>query len=970
MTRSRIIAGRAVIILEAQDQLNKTLNQTKNKLNRFANEVGKIGEGLFRTGFFGSLATGAGVAAFVRFDDVIRELQVVLEKLSPSARKTDAGFVNLEQTILRLGRNTSFTSVQVAEAAVELGKAGLSATQVADSLQAVLDLARGTGIDTGRAVQIFVRAIAAYTSGGANFQVAINESDKIVSQFIKTVNKSVLDLEDLEAALRYTQGSASNLAISLSETLAILSELANQGLVGSIGGTSLNTALLNLVKKRTELLEQGGIEIAINTAGGVDIIRTLQNVFNALRQFNRVEQAQIIGDIFNIRGGRAIQATRELENIIVTLKDVRNASDEARRASDLREGGLGGAFRRLYATAEQLGIALTDLVQNILQPFVETVKALTEALGQLAKSNPVLAGSIFLSPGILLASGVALIALSKALRLVASALGIIQSVGTGALSLLSRGVGAQALALSKLGGSLRTGLTATRTVPQVRGLGIGSGVSDAIYAQRVRQGALARAAAENRLALALRRRLQYERILASNRIRQGFPAGNGVARVTAQLNSVRRNQRLATGTAAAARVARGSAIGQALTGGGRALLNIGRSVVGATKGFLLATRAVGRFIFSLNGILLLVEGLLLFTDLPERFGRGFSNAFRAIGRTAQFAQGPIELLRTAFQAFSEGRNQIGLTALKEGLLGIVQIVGNQLLAAWARFKEAIAPVVDFFHILWTLITQIVDSLLSVVKTIGTSIGTLASTASNATGLSSLFGGGEGFTETLLKVATAIAQFVPQLFVWIEELVAAFAKGGELVFASLARAFQTFNLGLDSETADRLYESAVTEINSRYGLATAQRNKALEANQAKIAAAFARSSEEINRRRAEQRASSSANIANNAFGRAGALRELLARLTRRDEIVAAQERARLQQSSGIPEPQPLQGALIQQAIKQTIPYAAALVTSASSVRGNILRFGKSVEEAQLQEQKTTNELLREQLKLDGGLAFDR
>jgi len=100
MARTRIIAGKAVIIIEAQDLVNKTLGKIRGNLHRFSNEVGKIGEGLFRTGFFGALGSGAVINSFVKFDDAMRTLRVNLDLFGKSNKEVEATLAPLEARIL------------------------------------------------------------------------------------------------------------------------------------------------------------------------------------------------------------------------------------------------------------------------------------------------------------------------------------------------------------------------------------------------------------------------------------------------------------------------------------------------------------------------------------------------------------------------------------------------------------------------------------------------------------------------------------------------------------------------------------------------------------------------------------------------------------------------------------------------------------------------------------------------------
>ena len=276
MARSRIIAGKAVIIIEAQDLVNKTLGKIRGNLHRFSNEVGKIGEGLFRTGFFGAIGSGVIVSSFVKFDDAMRTLRVNLDLFGKSATEVDSVLKPLEARIRSLAKTTPFSPTQVAGAATELAKGGFNPKQIIDSLQAVLDLSRATNTELSQSSEFVVRTLTTYG-------IATENAAEVVSQLVRSARKGTLGIEDLEAALRYSSGTADNLGISLQKMLAIFTTLSNKGLVGSLAGTSTNAAISNLVKKAEELRDIGAIEIVtgIREDGrkALDLIKTLENLF-------------------------------------------------------------------------------------------------------------------------------------------------------------------------------------------------------------------------------------------------------------------------------------------------------------------------------------------------------------------------------------------------------------------------------------------------------------------------------------------------------------------------------------------------------------------------------------------------------------------------------------------------------------------------------------------------------------------
>lgn len=127
-----IRAGAACIELYANDnRLVRGLNRAQKRLKAFGSSVQRIGAHL--TGIGIGLATGFAISSrvFAGFDDRMRQVRAVMGA-------TEAQFQSLRAEAKRLGRTTSFTAGQVAEAMTELGRAGFKPEAILSSTEAVL----------------------------------------------------------------------------------------------------------------------------------------------------------------------------------------------------------------------------------------------------------------------------------------------------------------------------------------------------------------------------------------------------------------------------------------------------------------------------------------------------------------------------------------------------------------------------------------------------------------------------------------------------------------------------------------------------------------------------------------------------------------------------------------------------------------------------------------------------------------
>ena len=960
MARTRIIAGKAVIIIEAQDLVNKTLGKVRSNLHRFSNEVGKIGEGLFRTGFFGALGSGAVINSFVKFDDAMRTLRVNLDLFGKSNKEVEATLAPLEARIRSLAQTTPFNPTQVAQAATELAKGGFNPQQIEKALQAVLDLARATNTELGFSAEFVVRTLTTYG-------IATENAAEVVSQLVRASRKGTLGIEDLEAAMRYSSGTADTLGVSLQKMLAIFTVLSNRGLVGSIAGTSTNTAFSQLVKKAQELKDIGKIELVtgIRKDGreALDVISSLQNLFKFAETLPFTEQQTLFQDVFNLRGARSVSAVRkEIDNIKKLSGFIADANDEARVAAQIQDAGIGGSLRRLVSTIQELGIALGQTVEKPIINIANTIKGLLTELNKLATLNPALTSLVILSPGILLAAGAGMIVLAKGLRVAAYSAGLLKA-GLAPLSrFLAKGTVGQITAAS-IALQRARGLGAVAKTPTTKSIpGLPSGTTLT----------RASAAASLRIQRDNIRRLEQAQINSSSNVVR--------ARRAAELGAARR-------TLSASRKKFSG-----LPDFTPIPLSTGAKFLSFGKTLLTFANTIRRFVFSVGGLTTALEVLILFGDkipgvsnILSQFGKGFSSAFNEITKVAAFASGPIALFKASIEAFNAGDSETGVKGLFDSFSALASIIGNSLVAAWNRFKEAIAPVYDFVVRLFTVIEVTVQSIVDTISTIIGSVIGAQSAVSEAvfgkgfdTALGDFTGGASNIAQSIAELVPILLDFVSRLAITFEEgaakFVAAFERAttgtiGNTIkrdaFIGLAGTFGSAGivdrLAKDTNSREKTPNEVFSEkVNAATIKANAKRDALdvqLTESLQKISKAFLETSAASSKGNAEAAINRAAVASQTAFINAGAT------------LMAAYRAANTQPTPGTNaefpqdiDPSPLSNP----AVKAMQLIADALVGSVQSTRRNLLRSGKPIEEKQLEEQKKTNELLEKQLRNEGVL----
>lgn len=394
--RAPIIAGKTVILVNTQDNIDRGLKTIKNKLNKFSADLGKLGSQGFAGGLLGSLLNFTTLKQFKEFDDRILFLKTKL-------KTTDFQLGLVVAKIRQLGKATSFTAQEVADGATILAQAGLNAKETIDALEPTLDLARGAQISLSESGAVLANTMR-------SFGMETTKANEVASQFLAAARLGTLDVLDLKESIKEVLGTVRNLNIDLPTTLALLTQMASRSLKGTKAGTSLNTALLNLAAK-SQSLSVMGIKLGENLDSG-KFIQFLEQLYGKLKRLGNLKRTAVLQSLFNIRGARAITALDEIKQIIELQRQIRNAGNEARWAAKVMDSGFGGSLRIATSAVQDLAITLGEIQAGPIKKLLDMVPGLGKSLDELALKNRMLTLGLLAIPPGLLAMGAGFLTLS------------------------------------------------------------------------------------------------------------------------------------------------------------------------------------------------------------------------------------------------------------------------------------------------------------------------------------------------------------------------------------------------------------------------------------------------------------------------------------------------------------------------------------------------------------------------------
>ena len=379
-----------------------------------------------------SLPFALAEKSFAGFDDKMRLVQAVTSSAGDA-------FESLTQTAQRLGRETSFTAQQVADAMIALGRMGFDPSEIEASISSVLNLSRATGTELAESADIAANSLRI-------FGLEAGKMTHVADILTATANGSAQTLTDLFEGLKMAGPQAAAAGENIGELCASLGIMANMGIKGSLAGTALRKAYVQFADVKVQnVLRDVGVE-AVDANGNLrKMAEIMRDVAAATKKMPTAERLSFMKEVFDVRGmmsGLSLAGNiEELDKFLARLRDVSGQADETARAMDR---GIGGSFRLFQSAVEGTMNAVGEALSSTLQPMVARITAAINTFTKWVEANRGLVTSIAAKVASIGAFGAAMFTVGTASRVLSAGVGVVSTAISGIsgafAALCSRGV--------------------------------------------------------------------------------------------------------------------------------------------------------------------------------------------------------------------------------------------------------------------------------------------------------------------------------------------------------------------------------------------------------------------------------------------------------------------------------------------------------------------------------------------------
>lgn len=371
-------------------------------------------------------AAGAAIQTGMQFDASMSNVYGLMSSLNLSQAQMDA----LRDTAREMGATTKFSASEAADAMGYMALAGWDDAQVIAGIPGVLNLAAAANMDLAKASDIV-------TDTMTPFGMAAERAGEAADVFAYAQANSNTTVEALGEAMKYAAPTADAFGMTLQDTAAAMGVLANAGIKGSQGGTTLNAMLRDMKNNaKNGAIAIGKTKVALTNADGSyrSYAAIIRDIDKATSSMTASQRDAALGAIFG---------DESLKGILATLKQGPDALDA------MTEGmyACGGAAEDMAATmgdnlkgdlailesgAQDMAIALSDWLMPAARGVVQGV---TDLIGKFNALDDGTKNTIFRIGAMAAAAGPLLLNGGKVLTLLSGVNPLV--VGLGAAAVLA-----------------------------------------------------------------------------------------------------------------------------------------------------------------------------------------------------------------------------------------------------------------------------------------------------------------------------------------------------------------------------------------------------------------------------------------------------------------------------------------------------------------------------------------------------
>ncbi|MDN6671543.1 MAG: phage tail tape measure protein [Staphylococcus equorum] len=320
---------------------------------------------------------GAGIAAAKIGIDFEKTMSGVEAVTGAAGKELD----DLELKAREMGKSTTKSSSQAAEAMEYMGLAGWETTQIIEGIEPVLRLSEAGNLDLARASDLVTDSMSA-------MGIEVQDLDRYLDVVAQTARSSNTDIDAMMEAYLGVGGVLRGLDADLEDSAVALGMLANAGIRGSESGKSLSAILTNLTaptgraKKALDELGFSAFDAEGNFKGIDEVLFELKDTMKDMTPEQKNMYKSMIAGKEHTKGLNAL--LNGLDDSYEELSEsIGNSEGALMSMAEIMNDNTAGSISRLLSAMQETALTIYDKMRPAIVSVIEKLKGFADIINDL-----------------------------------------------------------------------------------------------------------------------------------------------------------------------------------------------------------------------------------------------------------------------------------------------------------------------------------------------------------------------------------------------------------------------------------------------------------------------------------------------------------------------------------------------------------------------------------------------------------
>ena len=364
------------------NNLYDNFDNSKNKYSGFEKLGGSI-QSVGKSATLGvsvpiAAGLGASLKTGINFESALSSVEGTL-----GSKATAEGMELLKQKAMEMGKETTKSASESANAMEYMALAGWDTQQIIGGIEPILRMSEAGKADLATTSDLVTDSMSA-------LGIQVDELGGFLDKVSKTSTSSNTSILEMMDAFIVAGGKSKSLGGDITELAGLLGVMANRGIKGAEAGRGLSAILTNLTSPTGQVqkaLEELNFSAFDSNGNFIGLEKTFYKLKDSLKGMNQEQRVTYLSMIAGKEHGKTMEAIMSGldEEYQGLTNDIRNSNGAletmAKTMQDNAEGKIAGFKSKL----EHLGIQISE---HLLPVFSDTVVFLGNVLDKFSSLSP------------------------------------------------------------------------------------------------------------------------------------------------------------------------------------------------------------------------------------------------------------------------------------------------------------------------------------------------------------------------------------------------------------------------------------------------------------------------------------------------------------------------------------------------------------------------------------------------------